>query len=216
MSRGIGSHPVWLRWWHWTNAILFGALLITGLSMHYSQAAVGFRVTVLIHNSAGILLTVCYVVFLVGNIRWGNGRYYRLVAGDLSFGFLRQLRHYLLGIFLGEPAPFPHTEERKFNPMQKLSYLFVMYVPLPLLIVTGWALLFPERLPNQIFGAPGIGIWAIAHTALGFFLSLFMVVHVYLGTTGATPGELFRLMVTGDEIARTDGRTPAPTSDTPR
>ncbi|MFI5281393.1 MAG: cytochrome b/b6 domain-containing protein, partial [Gemmatimonadales bacterium] len=147
---------------------------------------------------------------------WGNGRYYRLAAGDLSVGLLRQARHYLLGIFIGEPAPFPHTAERKFNPMQKLSYLFVMYLPLPLLIVTGWALLFPERLPYGMFGVAGIGIWAIAHTALGFFLSLFMVVHIYLGTTGATPGALFRLMLTGDEIAPTDGQTPAPTSDTPR
>jgi thiosulfate reductase cytochrome b subunit len=155
-------------------------------------------------------------VFLVGNILWGNGWYYRLAAGDLSVGLLRQLRHYLLGIFLGEPAPFPHTAERKFNPLQKLSYLFVMYVPFPLLIVTGWVLLFPGRLPNGIFGVPGIGIWAITHTALGFLLSLFMVVHTYLGTTGTTPGQLFRLMLTGDEIAGTDGRPPAPTSDTPR
>jgi thiosulfate reductase cytochrome b subunit len=216
MRRGIGSHPAWLRWWHWSNAVLFGALLITGLSMHYSRAAVGFRMTVLIHNSAGILLTVCYGVFFAGNILWGNGRYYRLVAGDLSIGLLRQARHYLLGIFLGEPAPFPHTEERKFNPLQKLSYLFVMSVPVPLLIVTGWVLLFPGRLPNEMFGIPGIAIWAIAHAALGFLLSLFTVVHVYLGTTGATPGELFRLMLTGDEIAGPDGRASAPRSDTPR
>ena len=64
--------------------------------------------------------------------------------------------------------------------------------------MTGWALLFPERLPAEMLGVPGIGLWALVHTYTGFCLSLFMVVHVYLGTTGATLGELFRFMWFGE------------------
>jgi thiosulfate reductase cytochrome b subunit len=64
--------------------------------------------------------------------------------------------------------------------------------------VTGWALLFPERLPADLLGVPGIGLWALVHTYTGFCLSLFMVVHVYLGTTGATLGELFSFMWFGE------------------
>lgn len=217
MSHATGTHPLWLRAWHWSNATLFGTLLVTGFLMHYAQAASGFGWTVLIHNSAGMLLTLCYGVLVVGNIACGNGRYYLLVAGDLSTGLLRQLRHYLWGIFIGAPAPFPHTEERKFNPLQKLTYLFVLYTPFPLLMLTGWALLFPARLPAVMFGVPGIGIWAIAHTVLAVVMTLFMVVHVYLGTTGATPGAFFRLMWTGEEAAPVEeGRAPPPGSDTPR
>jgi thiosulfate reductase cytochrome b subunit len=156
---------------------------------------------VLVHNSAGILLTVCYGIFLLANVFWGNGRYYLLAPGDLSSGLLRQSRHYLLGIFVGERSPFPHTETRKFNPLQKLSYLFIMYLLFPLLVVTGWALLFPEQLPAQLFGIPGIGVPALAHTALGFCLSLFIVVHAYLGTTGTTLTELYSLMLTGKATA---------------
>ena len=47
-------------------------------------------------------------------------------------------------------------------------------------------------------GVPGIGLWALVHTYTGFCLSLFMVVHVYLGTTGASLGELFRFMWFGE------------------
>jgi len=64
--------------------------------------------------------------------------------------------------------------------------------------VTGWALLFPERLPADMLGVPGIGLWALVHTYTGFCLSLFMVVHMYLGTTGATLGELFSFMWFGE------------------
>jgi thiosulfate reductase cytochrome b subunit len=209
MSPHASAYPPWLRGWHWSNVVLFVALLITGLAMHYSPPAGperGFRTVVLVHNVAGLLLTVDYAVFLFGNLFWGNGRYYRLAPGDLSWGLLRQARHYLLGIFAGEPQPFPHTETRKFNPLQKLSYLLVMYLLFPPLIVTGWALLFPEWLPARLLGVPGIGLWAVAHGVLGFFLSRFMGLHTYLGTTGATVGELFRFMVTG----KADAPAPRP------
>lgn len=218
MRRELGTYPLWLRVWHWSNAALFAVLLITGLSMHYSGAhrsVVSFHTAVLVHNSAGILLTLCYGLYLFGNLRLGNGRYYRLVPGDLTDGLLRQAQYYLLGIFLGEPHPFPHSEERKFNPLQKLSYLAVMYVLLPLVMVAGWALLFPEQLPETLFGVPGIGLWAIAHTYLGFFLSLFMVGHAYLGTTGETVGALFWLMLTGHNAAPQDPGGPVPTAGAP-
>jgi thiosulfate reductase cytochrome b subunit len=217
MSAHATAYPRWLRWWHWGNLALFLALLATGLQMHYSPPGVaerGFRTAVLVHNTAGVLLTAGYAVFILGNLFRGNGRYYRLAPGDLSWGLLRQARHYLLGIFAGEPQPFPHTGARKFNPLQKLSYLAVMYALYPVLVVTGWALLFPERLPGRLLGVPGIGVWAVAHVGVGFFLSLFMLLHAYLGTTGATVGELFRLMWRGEPAARPEPRgaaTPART-----
>ncbi|HVN18799.1 MAG TPA: cytochrome b/b6 domain-containing protein [Terriglobales bacterium] len=200
MRRELGAYPLWLRLWHWSNAVLFVVLLITGLSMHYSRPApsLGFRGDVLIHNAAGAVLTLFYCLFLYGNLRLGNGRYYHIVAGDIEPGLLLQTRYYLWGIFVGSPHPYPHSEQRKFNPLQKLFYLAVMYLLFPILTVTGWALLSPGRLPEAMFGVPGIGFWALAHTYIGYFLSLFMVIHVYLGTTGTTPGQLFRLMWFGE------------------
>jgi thiosulfate reductase cytochrome b subunit len=211
MKDEVRPYPVWLRVWHWSNALLFVVLMITGLSMHYSapgRPEVSFRSVVLIHNAAGVLLTLCYGLYLLGNFGLGNGRYYRLAPGDLSYGALRQTRYYLLDIFLGEPHPFPHTATRKFNPLQKLTYLAVMFGLLPLVIVAGWALFFPAQLPANPFGLPGITLWALAHAYLGYFASLFMAVHIYLGTTGETPGSLFRLMLTGHTARRTSPGPP--------
>ena len=213
MSRDHGPYPRWLRGWHWTNAILFVVQLVTGLSMHYAAPgapAVRFRSAIVVHNTAGILLTASYLWFLFGNLRYGNGRYYRFTAGDLVPGMFRQTRYYLLGIFLGEPHPYPEDANRKFNPMQKMSYLVVMFMLFPALIASGWALFFPGQLPSYVFRIPGVAICALAHTYLGFLLSLFMVVHTYLGTTGSTVGQLFRLMVAGDSHSHAAGVRSAP------
>ena len=49
-----------------------------------------------------------------------------------------------------------------------------------------------------MLNAPGITVSALAHTYIGFSLSLFMVVHMYLGSTGTTLGELVRFMWSGN------------------
>jgi thiosulfate reductase cytochrome b subunit len=215
MKGTSSAYPLWLRLWHWTNAFLFVTLLITGLTLHYARPGTmpeGFRTDVLLHNTAGILLTLFYGLFLYGNLRLGNGRYYKVLSGDIEPGLLRQTGYYLWGIFLGSPHPYPHSEERKFNPLQKLFYLGVMYLLFPCVVITGWALLFPDRLPEQLLGVPGIGLWALAHTYIGFLLSLFMVVHIYLGTTGPTLGALFHLMWFG-ETSHSQAAPPVPGPD---
>ncbi|HVO23795.1 MAG TPA: cytochrome b/b6 domain-containing protein [Candidatus Margulisiibacteriota bacterium] len=216
MSRDYGTYPVWLRCWHWGNALLFVAQLVTGLSLHYATPGgphAGFRAAMLVHNTAGILLTAFYGWFLFGNVRYGNGRFYLLAPGDLTRGLLLQARYYLFGIFRGDPHPFPHNAERKFNPMQKMSYLVVMGLLFPPLIVSGWALFFPARLPASVFGIPGVAICALAHTYLGFCLSLFMLTHMYLATTGDTVGELFRVMLVGASHSHEATQATPPTAE---
>jgi thiosulfate reductase cytochrome b subunit len=43
MSDRIYLLPVWIRLWHWANALLIITLAITGISLHFadSQAAAG-------------------------------------------------------------------------------------------------------------------------------------------------------------------------------
>jgi thiosulfate reductase cytochrome b subunit len=196
MSKQFESYPLWLRFWHWGNALLFTILLISGISMHYAKPAptIGFRGDVLIHNVSGIFLTFFYCLFLYGNLKLGNGRFYRVLGEDIVPGMFRQGGYYMWGIFTGASHPYPHSEERKFNPLQKLGYISVMYLLFPILVFTGWALLFPDRLPDYTLGFPGLSLWATVHTYFGFFLSLFMVIHIYLGTTGTTLTEFYQFM----------------------
>jgi thiosulfate reductase cytochrome b subunit len=175
-------YPWWLRSWHWINAILFLLLIWTGVELHFARpgtAGLGFQTSRVLHNAAGILLTFNYLFFLLGNLLTKNGRYYLLNLGDITEGMFRQLRFYVWGIFRGEPHPFPHSEIRKFNPLQKISYTIVMYMILPLMIIGGWLMFFPDKIPEEIIGVPGKLFYALTHTFLGWLLGLFMMVHIY-------------------------------------
>lgn len=195
-------YPVWVRLWHVMNAILILILIITGISMQYTDKEnslfiVGFARAVKWHNVAAIILTFSYVFYVAGNILTGNGRYYRLERKNFFSDLFRQLRYYSWGMFRGEKHPFPVTVERKFNPLQKVTYVLTMYVALPLVIISGLGLMFPETTVNRIFGTSGLLLTDILHITMGFLISVFVIIHIYTCTLGARTFSLFRGMITG-------------------
>ena len=195
-------YPKWLRFWHLLNAVLFIILIVTGLSMQYTDKehaayVVGFAMAVKWHNFAAIFLTINYIVFVAGNLATNNGQYYSIQRQNFTEDLIKQLRYYSWGMFKGEKHPFPVTEKRKFNPLQKVTYVLAMYVAVPLLIISGLGLLFPEITITKFLGASGLILTDILHITMGFFLSIFMVIHIYTCTLGSTPTSLFWGMITG-------------------
>lgn len=194
-------YPVWIRLWHLLNAILIITLIVTGISMQYtgrdSVLLIGFAGAVKWHNAAAIILTFSYIFFLAGNIFTGNGKYYRIVRKNFFQDLGKQLRYYAFGIFRKEPHPFPVTLDQKFNPLQKLSYVLVMYFAMPLVIISGIGLMFPEVTVNRVFGVSGLILTDILHITMGFLVSVFLVIHIYTCTLGAKPTSLFMGMISG-------------------
>lgn len=195
-------YPKWLRAWHVLNALLFLILIVTGLSMQYTdkQTAayiVGFSIAVKWHNFAAIALTINYIIFVTGNLFTNNGSYYRISKKNFLSDLITQLKYYSWGMFKGEKHPFPVTETRKFNPLQKVTYVLAMYLAIPLLIISGIGLLFPEITIKSIFGVSGLLLTDVLHITMGFFLSIFMIIHIYTCTLGAKPTSLFWGMISG-------------------
>lgn len=193
-------YPLWLRAWHWINAILCILLIITGLSMQYSNPEypfMRFDLAVSVHNISGVLLTASYLIFVLGNIFTGNGRFYVLRRKTIVQEAFAQLKYYTVGIFKKENPPYPINEKRKFNPMQKFTYVMVMYISMPLIIITGWALLFPEITVHDVFGVSGLHLTDLLHLVMGFFISIFLMIHIYFSTIGATPTAHFKAMIDG-------------------
>jgi thiosulfate reductase cytochrome b subunit len=195
-------YPKWLRIWHLTNALMFIILIVTGLSMQYTDKGdanltVSFPTAVKWHNFAALILTASYIIYVTGNIFTGNGKYYKIYRENFWSDLGKQLKYYAFGMFKEEKHPFPVTEERKFNPLQKVTYVLAMYLAMPLLIISGIGLLFPEVTIHSIFGVSGLILTDILHIAMGFFLSLFMLIHIYTCTLGARPTSLFRGIITG-------------------
>jgi len=195
-------YPKWVRTWHVLNAVMFLILIVTGLSMQYTDKenaayVVGFANAVKWHNFAAIILVFNYIFFVTGNLLTSNGKYYMIARKDFLLNLKKQFSYYATGMFKGEKHPFPVTEERKFNPLQKITYVLAMYVAVPLLIISGIGLLLPEITIKTVFGISGLILTDILHITMGFFLSIFMIIHVYTCTLGAKPTSLFRGIITG-------------------
>jgi len=196
----IYHYPLYVRLWHLINALLILLLIISGVSMQYSSPnspLLRFDLSVQMHNICGIALSLNYLVFFIGNIITGNYKHYKIKLKGYIKELSDQFKHYIFGVFKQQPAPFPITEERKFNPLQKLTYFFVMYLFVPMIIISGIALFFPEIIVNQIFGIGGIFLTAVFHSAIGFLISIFLLIHVYFCTFGTKISSSFKSMISG-------------------
>ncbi|MBN2237191.1 MAG: cytochrome b/b6 domain-containing protein [Bacteroidales bacterium] len=199
MSEKVYLYPVWIRFWHWTNAFLCLLLIVTGISMQYSDPSfpmIRFDWSVSIHNTAGVLLAMSYLFFLLGNMVTSNGKHYVFRKGILK-NLWAQARFYAFGIFKGENPPFPISVESKFNPLQKLSYIVIMHLAIPIVAISGVMLLYPEIIANEFFGSKALHTTDIFHVVMGFTVSLFLIVHLYFCTIGHTPTSNFKGMING-------------------
>ena len=196
----IYLYPVWVRLWHLLNAILCLTLIITGISMQFSNPQfplIRFRVAVSIHNIVGITLSVNYLLFFLGNLFTHNGKYYKLIFPGLYSRLMTQFKYYTRGLFKGESAHYPLNSERKFNPLQQVTYVGSMYVLIPVIIISGWALFYPEIIPARVLWTSGLHLTDLFHIMAAFLVSLFMFIHIYFCTIGKTPFSNFMSMING-------------------
>jgi thiosulfate reductase cytochrome b subunit len=199
-GRTVQLYPLWLRIWHWSNAVSFLMLIVSGASLHFAGSAwplLPFDTARILHNLFGILLTVAYSGYLLATLRGRNGIHYRPQWQGLLGRLWQQAHFYGVGIFRGAPHPFPATARCKFNPLQQVTYLSVMFGGMPLLIVSGLLFFFPELAPERLLGMDGLWAVGIAHYVLGLFLTAFMLGHIYLATAGETLTGEFGKMIFG-------------------
>lgn len=198
-SERLYLYPLWIRIWHLTNAILCLLLIVTGLSIQFSNPSVvvQFKIAVAIHNIAGVLLTLSYLVFFLGNLFTVNGKYYIFEVKGFITRLMKQFRYYTIGIFRKELPPFPVTMKQKFNPLQQFSYVILMYVLVPLAILSGIGLLYPQITVNSLLGASGLNLTDLLHITAGFLITVFLCIHIYFCTIGKTPVSNFKSMIDG-------------------
>lgn len=192
--------PLWIRLWHWANALLIIILTVTGASLHFADPdlpLVPFATAAKIHDIAGLALAALYGFFVIANIISGNWWQYVPKPGGFVERCVRQTRFYCFGIFRGEAHPYPPTKEANFNSLQQIVYWFVMYFFMPLLVLSGLVFLWPDLAPKRVFGMDGLVPVAVLHYLVGLVIVTFMIAHIYLGTTGVKVTSLFKMMITG-------------------
>ncbi|MCX6226437.1 MAG: cytochrome b/b6 domain-containing protein [Bacteroidia bacterium] len=200
MSGKVYLYPIWIRLWHITNALLCLILIISGISMHYASpdaTRIRFDLAVSMHNISGVLLSLSYVIFFLGNLFTGNGLNYVIQFRGFRRRLWKQMYYYTIGFFKKEEPPFPIGSARKFNPLQQVTYAAVMYFFLPVSVVTGWGLLFPGIVIEEWLGLNGFAVTDFLHILGGFAVSMFLLIHLYFATMGKKPTDHYKAMLTG-------------------
>jgi len=192
-------YPLWLRIWHGINAFGIILLIITGVMMHWALhgTIVNFYTVVKVHNITGVIIALNYIFFLVWNLLSGNTRFYNLKRKSWIKRLVTQANYYMVGMFKDQASPYPLNEKRKFNPLQKFAYFNIMYIILPMVILSGIALLYPDIILEKVYSISGVFLTSILHASLGFLVSIFLIVHVYAASIGKSPLQNFKSMVNG-------------------
>jgi thiosulfate reductase cytochrome b subunit len=205
-TQQVYMYDVYERLWHWLQTAAILLLLFTGLIIHKPDTfgIFSFRYVVQVHNILALLLV----------INAGLSLFYHLASGEIRQfiprprGFFdqafAQVKYYLRGIFHKEEHPFEKTRDRKLNPLQQVTYVMVLNVLLPAQIITGalmWAAQgsIAQRWPGLTESLGGLPWLGPLHTLVAWSFAAFIILHVYLTTTGPTPTAGIKAMMMGYE-----------------
>jgi len=202
-TKRVYMYSFYERLWHWVQVMAIFLLLFTGLIIHKPEllGVLAFPYMVQVHNVLGFVL-------------FGNAFlavFYHLVSGEIKQyipqprGFfdqaVLQAGFYLKGIFKGEKHPFEKTPAKKLNPLQQITYFGLLNFLLPLQIITGlliWSMQVWPRFAEDLGGLPLLGP---IHAMLAWLFATFIILHMYLTTTGHKPLDGIRAMINGwDEV----------------
>jgi thiosulfate reductase cytochrome b subunit len=170
------------RFWHWLQTALIFVLLITGLEVHGVFSLLGFETAVDIHNYAGLTWLIAFAFFVFWVFTTGEWKQYIPTTQKM----LVVIRYYTYGIFRGEPHPVPKRKEAKHNPLQRLTYLSLAALLLPIQMVTGFLYWGYNSWKGWGLDFLSMEVIAFVHMAGAFAICSFIIVHIYMITTGHT------------------------------
>jgi thiosulfate reductase cytochrome b subunit len=185
------------RFWHWTQMVLIATLLVTGFGVHGFHRLLDFKDAVTLHTLAALALGVLWIFAIFWHLTTGTWRHYVPSAK----GLWEVTRFYAWGIFQGEGHPYRKAYWRKHNPLQALAYLGLKLFLFPAIWVSGIAYLLYGLWQHLPHASEWLSWVALVHTATAFAIAAFIIIHIYLLTTGHSFAEHVKPMITGfDEV----------------
>ncbi len=191
------------RFWHWMQSVLIIFLALTGFEIHGSISFFGFEQAVTFHNTAAYIFLILIALAIFWHFTTGEWRQYLPTRQHLR----AQIEYYITGIFRNAPHPTRKTALSKLNPLQRLVYLALKIMVIPIMVVSGLLYMFyryPQSNGIESLNIEGLRVIGILHTAGAFFLISFIIAHLYLITTGHSPTSNLKAMITGYEVLESE------------
>lgn len=195
MEKMIKLYSTFERFWHWSQVLLVLFLMLTGFEIHNSFTLFGWENAVIWHNVAAW----AFIILIVFTIFWHfiTGEWKQYIPSKENL--MAQLNYYLFGIFKNAPHPVKKTKLSKLNPLQRVVYFSLKMVLIPLQVISGLLYMY-FRYPNNPIKMTTLSSTAIWHTIAAFLMIVFLIIHVYLITTGKTVWSNLNAMITGYEL----------------
>lgn len=182
------------RFWHWTQMLLVLLLTLTGFEIHGNYAIFGFENSVRLHSASawsfmGLALLSIFWMFT-------SKQYLNFIPTKNKLK--EQVQYYTSGIFKGMPHPTHKTLFNKLNPLQRITYAGLLILIFPVQIITGIAYMY-YHYPQNPIDAEGLTLAVYAHTMGAFLVVAFVIVHMYMTTTGHSVSANVKAMISGYE-----------------
>ncbi|MFA5404600.1 MAG: cytochrome b/b6 domain-containing protein [Ignavibacteria bacterium] len=205
MIQKVYIYRAFERFWHWTQAVLIFLLALTGFEIHGSFSFFGYQNAVNYH----VIAAYAFIVLIVFAIFWhfvtGEWKQYLPTTKNMK----AQIFYYLFGIFSNSSHPTKKTVLSKLNPLQKLVYFGLKILVIPVMVISGLLYMFyryPQQGVMEGLNINSVEVIAIFHTAGAFLLIAFLIVHLYLITTGTTVTSNLKAMITGYEDLQSEDK----------
>ena len=182
------------RFWHWTQTFLIFFLMLSGFEIHGSFSLLGYENAVRWHDNAGWAFLILIVFAIFWHITTGEWKQYVPTVKNMK----AQMAYYLTGIFNNAPHPTGKKILSKLNPLQRLVYFGLKILIIPLMVISGFLYLY-FNYPLQGFELNSLMPVAYIHTIGAYILIAFVIIHLYLITTGKTIFSNLKAMITGWE-----------------
>ncbi len=183
------------RFWHWGQTILILLLIFTGFEIHGTTNFIGYATAVNIHNISAWIFMVLIVFAIFWHITTDEWKQYLPTAKNMK----AQLDYYIIGIFTNAPHPSKKRTLSKLNPLQRITYFALKILLIPTMVISGLLYMyFNYPLPGVEMDS--LEIVALVHTFVAYLLLTFLIIHLYLITTGHSTTSNLSAMITGWEI----------------
>lgn len=191
-KRTVMIYSRYERFWHWSQAALIFTLALTGFTVH-GLVPLDWRMAVQVHSWAATALIVLWAFTTFWQFTTGQWKHYLPKLSSLP----AIIKFYAWGILAGAPHPYTKSLKRKQNALQSLAYLSFMVIIGPVLWSTGIVYLAYPLWAKLAAGTVALPIIAFVHTAGAYLISIFVIIHIYMTTTGKTPFHYIWTMITG-------------------
>jgi Ni/Fe-hydrogenase b-type cytochrome subunit len=191
------------RFWHWIQALSILVLVYTGIFIHYSSPdGLDFLNLYNWHYVFGFILILATFIGIIYFLSNHNiKQFIPMFNAECWRRLMKQAQYYLSGKCKGEKPPFEKKKDDKLNPMQKVAYFSMLFVILPIQILSGLLMFFyNDFAAGWVESLGGFGVVATIHLIAAFLFLAFLIVHIYMTFLGKPVYNHYLGMIFGYEL----------------